>query len=189
LFGPEAKKLNGLKNCCGCSRRAVLCGFFGVFFGSAAGNSVGSVAATVAGAAAVDAAPVSVEPGTVAATAGGVAGFGATPVDGSERAVSVGVGVGAGAGAVAATGAGAAGFDAAFDGVSERAVSVAGAGLVTTIGGGDFGAARDACACERTVSLDFAAAAGVDDFVATLEGWSARTAGANAEPCTTAGAW
>jgi hypothetical protein len=158
-------------------------GFFGVFFGSAAGNSVDSVAATVGGAAAVDATPVSVESGAVAATAGGVAGFGAAPDDGSDRAVSVR----AGAGAVAATGAGAAGFDAAFDGVSERAASVEVAGLVTTMGGGDFGAARDAC--ERVVSLDFAAAAGVDDFVATLEGWSARTAGANAEPCTTAGGW
>jgi hypothetical protein len=54
-----------------------------------------------------------------------------------------------------------------------------------------LGAARDAC--ERAESLDFAAAAvaGVCDLVATLEGWSERTAGANAEPeyCTTAGAW
>jgi hypothetical protein len=160
-------------------------GFFGVFFGSAAGNSVDSVAATVAGAAAVDATPVSVESGAVAATAGGVPGFGAAPVDGSERAVSDG------AGAVAATGAGAAGFGAAFDGASERAVSVEVAGVVTTIGGADFGAARDAC--ERAVSLDFAAAAatGVVAFVATLEGWSERTAGANAEPeyCTAAGGW
>jgi hypothetical protein len=185
LFGPEAKKLNGLKNCCCCSRRAVLCGFFGVFFGSAAGNSVDSVAATVAGAAAVDATPVSVESGAVTATVGGVAGFGAAPLDGSERAVSVG------AGAVAATAAGAAGFTAAFDGASERAVSVEVAGVVTTIGGADLAAARDACV--RAVSLDFAAVAvpGVGDFVATLAAWSERTAGANAEPeyCTAAGAW
>jgi hypothetical protein len=170
-----------------------LCGFFGVFFGSAAGNSVDSVAATVAGA--VDAAPLCVASGAVAATvggAGGVAGFGAAPDDGSERAVSVGVGAGAGAGAVAATGAGAAGFDAAFDGASTRAVSVEGAGLVTTIGGGDFGAARDACACERAVSLDLAAAAVPGAaFVATLEDWPGRAAGVSAEPwyCTAAGAW
>jgi hypothetical protein len=181
LFGPEAKKLNGLKNCCGCSRRAVLCGFFGVFFGSAAGNSVDSVAATVAGAAAVDA--VSIESGAVAATVGGVTGFGAAPDDDSEREVSVA------AGAVAATAAGATGFAAAFDGVSERAVSVEVAGVVTTIGGGDFGAAR--AACERAVSLDFAAVAvpGVGDFVATLAGWSERIAGANAEPEYCTGAW
>jgi hypothetical protein len=178
LFGPEAKKLNGLKNCCGCSRRAVLCGFFGVFFGSAAGNSVDSVA----GAAAVDATPVSIESGAVAATAGGVTGFGAAPDDDSERAVSVGAGV-------AATAAGATGFATAFDGVSERAVSVEVAGVVTTIGGGDFGAAR--AACERAVSLDFAAVAvpGVGDFVATLAGWSERIAGANAEPEYCTGAW
>ena len=53
----------------------------------------------------------------------------------------------------------------------------------------DFGAVRDAC--ERAASLDFAAVAvpGVGDFVATLAGWSERTAGANAkrEYCT--GAW
>jgi hypothetical protein len=158
-------------------------GFFGVFFGSAAGNSVDSVAAIVAGAAAVDATPVSVASGAVAATAGGVAGFGAAPDDGSERAISVG------AGAVAATAAGAAGFDAAFGGASGRAVSVEVAGFVTTIGGADFGAARDAC--ERAASLDFAAVAvpGVGDFVATLAGWSERTAGANAEPEYCTGAW
>jgi hypothetical protein len=180
LFGPEAKKLKGFQFCCGCWRRAVLWGFFGVFFSSAAGNSVDSVVAAAAGAAAVDATPVSVESGAVAVTMGGAAGFGAAPVDGSERAVSVG------AGAVAAMAAGAAGFNAAFDGASERAVSVEVAGVVTTIGGGaDFGAARDAC--ERAVSLDFAAVAGVGDFVAIFGG----TAGANAEPeyCTTAGGW
>jgi hypothetical protein len=156
-------------------------GFFGVFFGSAAGNSVDSVAATVAGAAAVDATPVSVASGAVAATAGGVAGFGAAPDDGSERGGSDG------AGAVAATGVGAAGFEAAFGGASERAVSVEVAGVVTTIGGADFGAVRDACG--RTVSLDFAAGAGVGDFAATLAGWSERTGGANAEPEYCTGAW